>query len=329
MLRKAAVLALSLWQLLGQQGGAKRMNDTTLEAEFLRATAQTDESYRAARQAILDRGASALAFLRASQSSPDWKVALTAAILVGWLQHRDLFDRCTEAIRGNFEGERPITGYFLPKQRIAVVRSLGNTVVPRLLEMVTKTHEFGSLEANTSIFGSLIALKDDRAVLPLIEVVNSRYPEQVRELAAGTLGELGDHRAAPSLRALLNNSDQPETLRAAAGMSLGLLGAKEAVADLRAVLTDQACGLELRKAAVRALDHMGDHQSAGAMLEAFARTDNLVFQLTLLSAVADLGSSVNVPAIQHIEHAQYDSSVQEAAREAREAIEERARTGKK
>ena len=320
------LLALSLVAdfAAGQSRDGKAMPDSsTLEIEFTTAVEQDGDAYRTARAAILERGEPARAFLELKQTSTDWKTSLAASILVGWLTNHDLFERCTHAILGHLGGPKPITGTFSPDRRIGAVSRLGNAVTPRLLEMVLKTKELGDADQTAATFGSLVALKDPRAVVPLMETMAASPDEELREWAASTLGPLQDSRAVTPLLAILRKPATPEMLRASAALSLAALGAREALPDLRAIAADVRANLGFRKAAVSAIGELADADSAAGLLGTLASTHDLPFQLLVLITVGDIGGANVVPALRKIEHDHAEEPVREAAKEARERIQER------
>jgi HEAT repeat protein len=320
----AVALALAADCAAEQSRGGKAVAESSnLDTEFATAVAQEGDAYRAARDAILERGEPALAFLELKQSSADWKTSLTASILAGWLKNRDLFDQCTAAILGHLFGPIPITGSFPANRRIAAVSRLGKAVTPRLLEMAMKTRERGDTEQTSAIFGSLVALDDPRAVGPLIEALKPSPDESLREWAASTLGPLQNIRAVTPLIAVLRTPAAPEMLRAAAAASLGTLGAREALPRLRAVAADVRANLGFRKAAVSAIGELGDADSAAGLLGTLASTHDLPFQLLVLITVGDIGAANVVPALRKIEHDHAEEPVRDAAKEARERIQER------
>jgi hypothetical protein len=323
------VLVLATGCAAGQNGGVTVIDESSnLENEFKTAVLQSGEAYRAARTAILNRGERAIAVLTPKQADRDWKTSLTASILLGWLKNPALFDRCTAAIEGKLIGPLPITGSFPATRRIAAVSNLGKSVTPRLLEMALKTHELGDEEQATSIFGSLVALKDELAVVPLIETLKLETKDNtteatIREWAASSLGPLQDRRAIEPLEKVLNDSHAAETLRAATAGSLGKLGAREALPTLRRIAADKSADLEFRKTAVEAIGELKDADSAPGLLKALTATPDLSFQLFVIGTVGEIGASDVLAALRQIEQGHAEEPVRDYAKEAREKIEER------
>lgn len=307
-----------------QRGGGAVTELSTLEAEFAQAVRSEREDYTAARRAILERGPVTMPFLQSQRSSPDWKTSLAAAILMGWLTKSEKYKLCTDAVLGKVEGPQPITGRASVKSRVAQVSSLGIEITPRLLEMALKTKEIGDDYAQAAaIFGALIALKDQRTVLPLIDVMKTSGDPSLREWAASTLGPLQDLRASDSLLALLRDQRSPDMLRASAAVSLGTLHVSEAIPDLRAIAADTKLDLGFRKAAIGAIAELQDAGSATGLLRALSGTADLSFRLYLIGVVGDVGTANVLPALKQIELHDPEEPVRMYAREARERIEDR------
>ena len=311
--------ATALWQSTGDIA----MAEASLETEFRNAVQESGDAYREARKTILARGSAAEPFLQAQLASGDWKIALTANILDGWLKTPALFDKCTDAVQGNLVDRLPITGSFPPKRRIAEIRLLGKVVTPRLLEMVWKTGEYGGPQERGSIFGGLAVLKDERSVVPLIDLMRTAPEEDIRGWAASTLGPLKDARADSPLLDVLRSQTAPAELRASAAMSLGTLGAKEAVPELRTIALNDHADLDLRKSAVRSLGDLGDSASAEPLLRVLSRPHDLAFELVILEAVGKIGSPSILPRLDDLEVNHHEEAVREGAKEAADEIKER------
>ena len=81
-------------------------------------------------------------------------------------------------------------------------------------------------------------LHEERAVVPLIHLVQTTQDMECMWLAAQGLGRLGDPAAVPALIELLHDADRPYVARVAAAKSLGQLGGDEAIAALRRACHD-------------------------------------------------------------------------------------------
>jgi hypothetical protein len=311
--------AAALWHCTGDIG----MAEVSLETEFRSAVQQSGDAYRETRKAILARGSGAEPFLQSQLLAGDWKISLTADILAGWLKTPALFDKCTDAVRGNIVDRIPITGSFSPKRRIAEINRLGRAVTPRLLEMVWKTGEYGGPQERESIFGGLAVLKDERSVVPLIDLMRTAPDEDIRGWAASTLGPLKDARAVSPLLDVVRSHTAPAELRASAAMSVGSLGAKEAVPELRTIALDEHLDLDLRKSAVRSLGDLGDSASAEPLLRVLSRGHDLAFELVILEAVGKIGSPSILPRLEDLEVNHHEAAVREGAKEAADEIKER------
>lgn len=301
------------------------MDKQQFDTEFQIAVITTGQEYLKARDNILASGPAALAMLEPIKQSQDWKSALVADILTGWLTERSRFDQCTQFVQGKLSGRPPITGQFTPNQRISAILQLNRLVVPRLLEMATKSREFGAESETAAIFGSLTRFKDFRAVLPLIELLQD--PDgHIRELAASSLGELEDRRAVPPLLDLLRDEGHPAHEREAAGMSLGTLGATEASADLEKIVVDERVDSSFRTTAASSLVEIKSAQAVPLLNQVLRKTPDQALASALIEMLADAGDSSSIATLRGVEQGHADPQVREAAKSARERIEERLKT---
>ncbi len=71
-------------------------------------------------------------------------------------------------------------------------------------------------------------LREPRAVLPLIDLLNTAHDIAILQQAAHGLGLLADQRAVPALIHLLENEDAALVARCEAALALGRVGGEEA-----------------------------------------------------------------------------------------------------
>ncbi len=113
---------------------------------------------------------------------------------------------------------------------------------------------------------ALGALRDERAVEPLLRALEDRRPA-VRRAVARALGQLGDARAVgPLLRAL---EDEDWTVRRATAEALGELGDARAVGPLLRALEDE--DWTVRRATAEALGELGDARAVRLLLHALEK----------------------------------------------------------
>src|SRR5262245_54055695 len=153
--------------------------------------------YLESRDAILSMGESARPQLTAKLGSTDWREQMIAQILTGWLDQRALFETVAAKVKGlpaNAIRIEPVTGTFAPAQRARSLAKMGNAIAPRLLELLLKTREFSGAAELQTILQTLNSMRDDRAVLPLADLVGRRGPDPARVFALGVLGSMRDPR---------------------------------------------------------------------------------------------------------------------------------------
>ena len=125
-------------------------------------------------------------------------------------------------------------------------------------------------------------LKGDHAQLDRIMEIVSRadYPYATRRKAARILGEVGDVRAVPVLKAALQDFDQRTTLKQDALRALGAIGDQSATPDIGRLLDrslNTADG-ELRMAAVEALGELGGPKAGEILVNALSYYDILTLR---------------------------------------------------
>jgi len=302
-------------------GGVFAMNQDPFEASFEVAVRTTGTRYTDARQAIINLGGRALRELRAKQTAAaGWQTGVVADILIGWLTKRDLFEQCTQYVRGRLPGRPPITGKFTAVQRANAIARLGDEVVPRLLEMLLKTRDYTAAEESAAIFGALGRIGDKRAVPPLQELMTTESDDAIKTMAAGALGQLRDARAVQPLRAVLLDRVQSTALRATAAMSLGELGDSGALVALQDILLDRTNAPELRRAAARAIDKLGDPRASEALVQTLTKTEDLVLLQVVVEALGKLGNRAHRAPLEDLANDHGDEFIREAAREAAEKV---------
>ncbi len=289
------------------------------DAHFQTVVRETGAAYVKARQSIVEMGTAALAPVQARLTAVDWKVVLAAEILNGWLTRKDLFDQATEYVRGNLPGLRPITGAFTALQRARMVEQLGRDVVPLLLELVVKT-PVGDAEQRQAVFGALQRLGDPRAVPVMLDLLAATGDQQLRILAADTLGELKDARAAGPLEGIVEDRSQSTDLRGVSAISIGKLRAPHALPLLEKVLLDESADLDLRKSAARGIDSLADTRATAALLRALDRKQDRELLLVIVDTLGDLGDASAIPALDRLARGHADRFVRESAQAARESI---------
>jgi HEAT repeat protein len=300
------------------------MSDGQFEVLFERCVTETDAAYRSARDTLLALGPGAVRLVEAKAGQPDWRTRTVAEILHGWLTQRPLFERVMPDARADWAQRspaRPIADTLSAARRGAMLASHGPAIVPRLLEIMTKTHEYdtGDGEALEAVMLALAYLRDPRAVLPLAELTRTSPGPGLQLLALGTLGALGDNRAFDIAQAVFADRDQGPVVRGAAAVCLGQLQDRRATAALLAVAQDPGAPSVLREDAVHGLGYLGD-PGAVATLAAVLRTADERLALAAVDALGKLGDAA---AVQTLEEAARDHSqvaVRQAARDAREGL---------
>jgi HEAT repeat protein len=297
------------------------MSDGQFEALFQRCVAESDAAYTSARDALLALDTVAVEPVQAKALGPEWQTKTVAEILLGWLQTRPLFEQVMPAIRGADGAQvRPISGELTPARRAAMLANRGVAIVPRLIEILTKTHEYTTGDELQILLLALDYLRDQRAVMPLVELVRDPDDDGLQALVLGTLGTLGDSRALDVARTALEDRGRRPIVRAAAAVCIGQLGDRQAVGALLAIVQDPGQALVLRESAVRALGYLGD-RSAGATLAVILReAADERLALTTVDALAKLGDHAAAETLEEAARDHALVAVRRAARDAREGL---------
>lgn len=283
---------------------------------FQTCVAREGNEYVAARDAILAAGAAVRAHIAAKLEAADWREQLPAHILAGWLDHRAVFEQAADIVRG-YPSDRmlvtPIGGTFTPAERAQSLAGMGAVIVPRLLEMLLKTKEYADTAELQAILQALHALRDDRAVLPLANLVGLRAPDPARVFALGVLGSLRDPRAFDAVQLAFASPENSVAVRGAAAVALGLFADRRATAGLLAALRDPTEDASVRRHAARGLGYLGD-PAAGDALAALLRGEQPPeMALTIVQALGRLGGSSALAALEEAGRTHTDATVRRAA----------------
>ena len=120
-----------------------------------------------------------------------------------------------------------------------------------------------------------------------IKVLQEHWEPDMRELAAETLGELGDLKATSPLAHALIEDEEPAVRKTAAD-ALASLGDLSAVSPLaQALLSDSEP--DVRIAAARALAILGDLAAVASLVQALLSDDNPEVRIAAANALRELG----------------------------------------
>lgn len=177
----------------------------------------------------------------------------------------------------------------------AVARLGDRTALPRLLEMLEQATGTESDERwACRIIDALRRLKDERAVLPLIEHLCSRS-DRVRTRAAEALGSIGDSTA---LEPLMDRFRQEPSVTAQAAIvkSLGELKDSAALPALRQALEKPD---PVRCKAVAALAELGGPDATRLILEQLEHPSGPV-RYQAATALGRIGSATAIPHLERL-----------------------------
>ena len=306
------------------------LNAAPLQEQFQQAVATDGEDYIKAREAVLAVGAEAVPPLEEKAQDGDWRVSMTAEILVGWLQRAALYEQCADEVQAKWveaSPVKPITGEMSASKRANVIAAHGEPVVPRLLEMLVKTHEYRSQVELDAILLALSYLADQRATMPLLDVVEHTDEAHLRSMSVSVLGSLKDSRAVDPLVAILADAENDRQLRSAAGVALGAIGDGQAREPLERILLDEDSHVQLRQQVAYALGLLGDTQAAPALIKVLEGAQDRDLVRLAVEALGKVGDQSALPAVQRVEQQHPTGIIHRVARKARAAIEARLQAG--
>src|SRR5262249_55697910 len=173
--------------------------------------------------------------------------------------------------------------------------------VPHILERLWKTKEYADETERNALFGALEILKDPRALMPMIAVIEDKTSSaHEKSSAAGVLSVLGDLRGLePILRLAQDQTAAPE-----AGISaircLGRFADPRASSELVRILSSENLPMEDRRAAADGLRNRADVTTRPSLINVLQKTDDRLLRLTLIRTLGQIGTVENIPQLQKL-----------------------------
>ncbi|MBI3609831.1 MAG: HEAT repeat domain-containing protein [Nitrospirae bacterium] len=295
------------------------LNKEKFESFFKAAVERSGPAYIDARTGVLGMGHEVLPLLELkSQSKADWKSSMVGEILWGWNTRKDLFEECSVLVKGTWlkPGPKPVTGDLTPDKRASALAARREAVVPRLLEMLIKSKEYTDPGERDAIFLALGYLRDKRAVMPLLELLQADQDEYTRVRAIGALGMIGSQQAFEPILKILQSEELGDTLRGAAAVILGQLGDRRALDHLRLVLLNKKNSLNLRIQAVYGLENLGNERAAEPLQQILSMEKDVDLLQPVIVALGKVGDISSLKQLDEIAQSHPDKDVREAAQEA-------------
>jgi HEAT repeat protein len=299
------------------------MTDAEFNRLFQTCVERDGGEYRTARDAILAQAPATRAQIAAKLAATDSREQGVAQMLLGWIDQTDLWGQVLDVVRGRLTGN--MGGQFLggtmpPMGRARSLAAMGTAIVPRLLEIMLKTREYGDSAGLQAIIQAIELLRDDRTVRPLVDLVAQSRNDQARVFALAALGTLRDPQAFDAAQGVFANRANSPELRSAAAVALGRLADRRATAGILSALQDPTEHADVRRYAARALGYMGDPAATSA-LAALLRTDQPPeFALTIVQSLGKLGDQTALAALDAFRATTTDDTARRAADEARRTL---------
>lgn len=306
------------------------MSPDDLQQLFDRAVEEVGDDYCAVRKAVRERKDDVETALREKTQEEDWRIARTAEMLLGWRTRQDLFEQCAADVRAEWakkEKAKPISGQVDADRRAMVIANHGEEVVPRLLEMITKSYEAEEDVEQDTVLLALGYLRDRRATEPLLYLLERSADDDLRRMVVRALGMLEDPRANEPMIQLLQAKPEPAALRGEAIGALVRLRTRQAAGPLQELLVDRKADMELRQRSAQALGRLGDASATPALVQAIQTEHYRDLHYFSILSLEKIGDRSALPAVNTVLHLYPDSTMQSAGRKAKAAIESRPGAG--
>jgi len=302
-----------------------------IESNFLAACTSAGKPYIEARDAIVaaagaDGGATRALLERAAADRDAWRRRLVAEILLARIRHPAAHRRFNAYVRGSIPhtGPKPVPG-FTSDMRANAILSLGEDAFPFSLEMLWLSRDSRNPTEIESLASALSALKDERAVAPMIELLgDAASPAPLRATAASVLGRMGHAAAVPALLAASGDRAAPEIVRQSAIHSLHFFRDPCAVDALVEILKRDDVPEGEREAAAGALVDRKDPSLHEPLVWLLSREKNEKVAAGLILAMEASATPADIPFLQDLARRGGDS-VKQIVAAAVEQIERRAR----
>jgi HEAT repeat protein len=281
------------------------MSDGTFQSQFSIARAERGERYRDARDRILtlEPAARREAFSDLEQiaaAASDWQAQLTAEILIGWIADERTFRTCDAFARGELPRPAPLPG-FTVSHRAEAIAELGKAATPRVVERLWKTNEYGDETESGALFGALEKLRDTRAVMPMIALIEDRTSSaDVKSFAAGVLSVIGDPRGLEPVLRLAQDRDVAPEARIPAIRSLGRFSDRRASTALIGILENEKLPVEERRAAGDGLLNRSDPATRSPIIDVLEKAGDRLMRLTLVQILGRIGTAEDIPRLQEL-----------------------------
>lgn len=291
------------------------MDDEEMRRRFELLVDARGAAYARARDELLAQGARLRPWLLVWEEDADWRPALTAKTLLGWLDDRERFDAVAGYLEGRVAPPPPAglhptsMGYSLAA-RVASVVEMGTAITPRLLEIVLREppvhlddeqHSEDALRQENAR-AALGRLRDEQSREPLADAVGDpSRPLWLRAACAEVLGgDLGDPRGAAFGRTLA--WDEARTLEARVkGIGLLVGGATdEDRAALRALAADTGAAPRLRSTALTALRDLREPRLAALCASLLDEVTDEAMRIDLVGLIGVEGGVSALPTLQHV-----------------------------
>jgi len=180
---------------------------------------------------------------------------------------------------------------------------IGEKAIPALLDSLSDS------DIHTRYWSActLGDIKDERAVVPLLEAFTNELTSKVRRSIIGALGKIGDKRAIKALIQAFQDDDS--FVRSGVAMALGHFADQEAIIVLIPKLEDEDNFVRLKSA--DALGKIGDSQAIAPLITALSKEKEIEVSYAIVRALGQFkgNSQVVETLLPLLKNPAYDSNL--------------------
>lgn len=271
--------------------------------------------YVQARDRLVEQGERIRPFLEGHLHDPDWMRVQAADVLLGWIDHREEYQRCSDYLTRRLEVPGDGTPTSGDTRAPEVIRGMYPTIVPRLIELLLKTDEVPSDPIWHGAFINSLAGADGRFREPFAAIMNdpSKSMHDRIAFAGDLISRFQDARAIEFAHRLAWDSGAAIDDRWAGFSMLADAGRADELPRIRQHLGDRHASERTLELFVRAAASFRDHESLDTLLGLLrrARTPSLRFEV--LVALAFLRDPRAIPEVERTRVSDPDDSVRDRA----------------
>lgn len=279
-----------------------------------RAIRAVGAEYAQLRATILKHPA-ALGFLRERVGrGGSWRERLTAAMLLGWLEHKAERDHAFALLKDPASRRtKTVIGVAKPNEVAEEIATFGAAITPWVIEAWLKTQEHVDGWEEAVLALALAELRDPRSLEPMSELFEDRAAAEAKRISAAlVLEKLADRRAWPVAERVLRDTTEPDAVRLSAASILIGVEPSTAHTPIEEVLNDPSSSIELQKGLAYSLADLSDPASKPALERALASARDPDIVPALAFALGRVGDAASIELLRATAARMADSATKDA-----------------